>query len=172
MEVSLFSGRYTVRTLTYENIDEIYELLSKNVLYYEYCPPYVTRQGILGDINALPPGKTIRDKYYVGFYQEDRLIAVMDLIDGYPETGIAYIGFFMTDVSLQNRGLGSGIIDDLCKYLAGMEYHSVRLAWVKGNPQAEHFWLKNCFRPIMEAKSNVADRVIVAERVLQQAAIG
>lgn len=104
MEISLFSDKYKVRTLTYENIDEIYQLLSKNVLYYEYCPSFVTRQGILDDMNTLPPGKTIRDKYYTGFYQEDKLAAVMDFIDGYPEKGIAYIGFFMTDVSMQNSG--------------------------------------------------------------------
>lgn len=168
MNVQLFSDKYTVRTLNDENIDEIYELLSKNVLYYEYCPPFVTRQRILDDISALPPEKTARDKYYIGFYQQDKLIAVMDFIDGYPEKEIAYIGFFMTDVSIQNRGVGTEIIDYLCKHLAGLGYHSVRLAYVKGNPQAEHFWLKNCFAPIMETKSNVADKVILAERSLME----
>ena len=72
----------------------------------------------------------------------------------------------MTDVSMQNRGLGTEIINDLCKYLVGIEYHSVRLAWVKGNPQAEHFWTKNRFKPIAETRSNAADKVIAAERIL------
>lgn len=166
MKVELFSDRYAVRTLTNEDIEEIYALLSENVLFYEYCPPFVTRQGILDDMRALPPDKTIEDKYYVGFYKNEKLIAVMDLIDDYPEKGIAYIGFFMTDVSMQNKGLGTEIISDLCKYLAGEAYQSVRLAWVKGNPQAKHFWLKNKFTPIMETKSNVADKVILAEKLL------
>lgn len=166
MNVELFSNKYVVRTLNDENLDEIYKLLSKNVLYYEYCPPFVTRQGILDDMNALPPETTMKDKYYIGFYQNDKLIAVMDFIDGYPEKEIAYIGFFMTDVSMQNRGLGTEIIDYLCEYLVGLEYHSIRLAYVKGNSQAEHFWLKNRFEPIMETKSNVSDKVILAERLL------
>lgn len=168
MRAELFSDKYTVRTLTGENIDEIYRLFSENVLYYEYCPPFVTRQSIQNDMKALPPEKTLEDKYYVGLYQEDRLIAVMDLIDDYPEKGIAFIGFFMTDLSIQNRGVGSEIIDYLCRYLAGLEYRCVRLAWVKGNPQAEHFWLKNDFIPIMETKSNAADKVILAERLLSR----
>lgn len=166
MKVELFSDRYAVRTLINEDIEKIYELLSKNVLFYEYCPPFVTRQGILDDMRALPPDKTIEDKYYVGFYKNEKLIAVMDLIDDYPEKGIAYIGLFMTDVSMQNKGLGTEIISDLCKYLAAEEYQSVRLAWVIGNPQAKHFWLKNKFTPIMETKSNVADKVILAEKLL------
>ena len=168
MKVQLFSDKYTVHTLNDENIDEIYELLSKNVIYYEYCPPFVTRQRILDDMSALPPDKTAQDKYYIGFYQKDKLIAVMDFINGYPEKEIAYIGFFMTDVSIQNRGVGTEIIDYLCKHLAGLGYHSVRLAYVKGNPQAEHFWLKNRFAPMMETKSNVADEVILAERSLME----
>lgn len=167
VKVELFSDKYAVRILTNEDIEEIYELLSKNVLFYEYCPPFVTQRGILDDMRALPPNKTIEDKYYVGFYKNEKLIAVMDLIDNYPDKDIAYIGFFMTDVSMQNKGLGTEIIRDLCKYLAAEEYQSVRLAWVKGNPQAEHFWLKNNFTPIMETKSNVADKVILAEKLLR-----
>lgn len=167
MEVKLFSDKYEVRKLASENIDEIYNLLSKNVLYYEYCPPFVTRQSIMEDMNVLPPEKTMADKYYLGFYQQDKLIAVMDLIDGYPEKEIAYIGFFMADVSVQGKGLGTEIIENLCNYFEGERYYSVRLAWVKGNPQAEHFWIKNCFVPIAEAKSNAADQVVLAERLLR-----
>lgn len=166
MKVQLFSDKYTVRTLNNKNIEEIYRLLSKNVLYYEYCPPFVTRQRILDDMSAVPPEKTAQDKYYIGFFQKDKLLAVMDFIDGYPEKEMAYIGFFMTDVSIRNRGLGTEMIEYFCKYLAGSGYRSVRLAYVKGNPQAEHFWLKNDFAPIMETKSNVADKVILVERLL------
>ena len=48
----------------------------------------------------------------------------------------------MTEVSIQNTGIGSSMIDGLCRYLAGIRLSSVRLGWVKGNPQAEHFWHK------------------------------
>ena len=94
MQIELFSDKHKVRTLTGKNVDEIYDLLSQNILYYEYCPPFVTRQAIKEDMRILPSGKTIEDKYYIGFYQEGKLIAVMDLIDGYPEKRIVYIGFF------------------------------------------------------------------------------
>ena len=136
MQVELLSDKYKVHILTNKNVDEIYDLLSKNILYYEYCPPFVTRQTIQEDMRILPPGKVIEDKYYIGFCQDGKLIAVMDLNDGYPEKLIVYIGFFMTDISVQ------------------------------GNPQSEHFWLKNGFTPLMETTSNVAEEVILAERIL------
>lgn len=167
MQINFISNKYQLRRLTRENVDEIYELESQNALYFEHCPPFITKQGILEELEALPPGKSIQDKYYIGFYRENKLIAVMDFIDGYPEKEIAYIGLFMTDLSIQGKGIGTEIIDELCAYLAKSGYASVRLAWVKGNPQAEHFWLKNHFSPIKESKSNVADVVILAERVLR-----
>ena len=88
MQIKLFSSQYKIHRLTDQNIDEIYHLLSKNVLYYEYCPPFVTRESIREDMKILPPGKEQKDKYYIGFYQDEKLIAVMDFIDGYPEKGI------------------------------------------------------------------------------------
>lgn len=166
MQIELFSDKYKVHTLTGKNIDEIYHLLSQNVLYYEYCPPFVTRQAIVEDMRIVPHGKTIEDKYYIGFYQDGKLVAIMDLIDGYPEKHIVYIGFFMTDISVQNHGTGTEIIAYLCEHLCTLGYESIRLAWVKGNPQSEHFWLKNGFTPLMETTSNVADEVILAERKL------
>ncbi len=166
IRIELFSDQYKVRKLTRQDIDEIYQLMSKNSLYYEYCPPFVTRESIREDMEILPPGKDRGDKYYVGFYQDKKLAAVMDLIDGYPEKEIAYIGFFMVDTTLQNRGTGTAIIDCLCGYLSEQGYSSARLAWVKGNPQAEHFWLKNKFVQLRETTSNAADEVILAERIL------
>ena len=72
----------------------------------------------------------------------------------------------MTDTAIQKRGIGSEIISELCDYLKLKGFTSIRLAWVKGNPQAEHFWLKNMFVVLKETTSNVAASVILAERCL------
>lgn len=92
------------------------------------------------------------------------MIAVMDLIDGYPTKEIAFIGFFMTDADVHNQGIGSRIIGEMVDYLKKEGFRAIRLAWVKGNPQSEHFWLKNGFQPIKETSSTSADHVILAER--------
>ena len=43
MDISRWSEKYQVRALTEQDVGAIYELSRKNNLYYEYCPPYVTR---------------------------------------------------------------------------------------------------------------------------------
>lgn len=94
------------------------------------------------------------------------MIAVLDLIDGYPEKDVVFIGFFMCDISIQKCGIGTNIITELFDYVKNQGYKSVQLAWVKGNPQAEHFWLKNGFTVVKETSSTAADYVILAERKL------
>ena len=159
-----FSTKYEVRKLNIDDIPQIYDLCKKNSLYYEYCPPVVTEESITDDLTTLPPNTGIENKYYVGYFDSGKMIAVMDLIDGYPEEKIAFIGFFMTDVSVQNQGIGSAIIAELAGYLKSVGFKSIRLAWVKGNPQAEHFWIKNGFGFLMETFSTAAECVILAER--------
>lgn len=166
MNEKKFSGKYEVRKLNKDDIPKIYDLCKKNSLYYEYCPPMVTEKSIADDLTAFPPNTGIENKYYVGFFDSGKMIAVMDLIDGYPEEKIAFIGFFMTDVSVQNQGIGSAIIAELAVYLKSMGFQAIRLAWVKGNPQAEHFWIKNGFEFLKETSSTAAECVILAERSL------
>lgn len=56
MNASDFSKHYPVRKLGTEDIGQVYALCKKNTLYYQYCPPFVTRESIeedrrLRDIN-------------------------------------------------------------------------------------------------------------------------
>ncbi len=170
MDIKNISSKYVVKKLNSRDIPEIYNLCQENKLYYKYCPPIVTEESIKGDILALPPDTKIDNKLYLGFYSGEKLIAVMDLIYGYPRQETAFIGFFMTNTAIQNKGVGSEIISELCDFLKRKGFISVRLAWIKGNPQAEHFWLKNKFTILDEAVYNASRSLILAERRLGLAA--
>ncbi len=165
MDISSLSSLYRVSRLTERDADEIFRLCSSNILYYEHCPPFVTEETILSDLRELPPGKEYHDKYYLGFYDKEKLIAVMDLILHYPDQNTALIGFFMTDISIQNQGVGSRIIDDLCCGLKQLGFSHVRLGWIQKNPQAERFWHKNHFVETGEAISD-GRTVVIAYRIL------
>lgn len=150
MDISKLSAQYFVRRLTEDDVEMIYDLSSGNSIYYRYHPPFVTREGILEDMTALPPGKEYDDKFYIGFFDGAALVAVMDLILDYHEAGVAFIGFFMTDVKYQGKGIGSGIISDAAAYLKSLGYDEIRLGVDKGNPQSYAFWTKNKFSPVSE----------------------
>ena len=120
----------------------------------------MTKKSIESDMMTLPDNVDIKDKYYVGYFKADKLIAVLDLIDGYPKKDIVFIGFFMMDINVQKNGMGSAIVKELIDYLTTLEYKEVRLGWINGNPQAEHFWIKNGFCPIKEGRVVLAKRRI------------
>lgn len=72
----------------------------------------------------------------------------------------------MVESTLQNTGIGSRIIDELCSFLRKNQRKSIRLGWVKGNPQAAFFWHKNNFIETGVTYDTDNYTVIAAERVL------
>lgn len=84
MQLQSLSRRYTVRQLMETDVDAMLALCSGNPQFYRYHPPMATKASILDDLQAVPPGKTLSDKYFIGFYDGETLAAMMDLITGYP----------------------------------------------------------------------------------------
>ena len=152
VKIKDLSKTFYVRKLDKDDIELIYDLSCKNHIYYQYHPPFVTRESILDDMKALPPGKSYNDKYYIGFYENDSLVAIMDLILDYPTKGIAFIGLFMTNIQYQHKGIGSNIISEITMSLKSLGYRKIRLGVDKGNPQSYSFWSKNNFNVVSEDK--------------------
>ncbi len=152
MNIKLLSNTFDVRRLNIEDTELIYNLSCKNKIYYQFHPPFVTRESIQEDIRALPPGKDYSDKYYVGFFKKETLIAIMDLILEYPTKDTAFIGLFMMDFEYQNKNLGSKIISESAKYLKILGFHKIRLGVDKENPQSNAFWKKNGFIVVGESE--------------------
>lgn len=165
LDITKFSKKYYVRQLTEEDIPRIYALCQKNRQYYEYCGKLPTKELIRSDLTITPPGIDICKKYYIGFFEKDTLLAVMDLIDGYPDDKIAFIGFFMMNIDFQGNGLGSSIISKVLEYLKENEFMTVRLGIDKGNPQSNHFWKKNGFDIIKEVPQDEGI-ILLTERTL------
>ena len=150
MDIELMSKNYTVRRLDRNDVEILYDMMCKNKIFYQYHPPFVTRERILEDLETLPPNKEYEDKYYVGFFEGDCLVASMDMILSYPTENAAFIGFFMMDVQWQKCGVGSRIIREVCSYLKRQGFSKIRLGVDKGNPQSFAFWSKNGFSVVGE----------------------
>lgn len=166
MEMQYLSSQYTVRDLLPADVDMIYDVLKNNTIFYKYHPPMVTAESILEDMEALPPNKGYEDKHYIGFFQKNTLVAVMDLIEHYPQHGTALLGFFVMNASWQGQGIGTAIISDSLAYLEQLGFRKVRLGIDKGNPQSKAFWLKNGFAFTGEEYESDGSTILVMERSL------
>ena len=160
MKTEFLSSEFAVRKLNAEDVDLIYDLCCKNEIYYQYHPPFVTKESIIEDMCALPPDKEYKDKYYIGFFENETLVAIMDLILGYPAKNIAFVGLFMMNSEYQHKGVGSKIISECAKYLRTLGFDKIRLGVDKGNPQSNSFWKKNGFITVGESEYILMELVL------------
>ena len=165
IDISMLSKKYSIVRLDDSDADDILDFCRKNTLYYQYCGAETSKEQVLNDLHITPPGVDTADKYYVGIFNGEKMVAVLDLIDGYPESDIAYIGFFMMNAALQGRQIGSAIIQDVCAYLKQIGKTAIQLGIAKDNPQANHFWKKNSFTVIKEVERD-GWTILVAEKKL------
>lgn len=166
MEINRLSLSYQVRALNWGDVEAIYDLSLDNPMFYQYCPPAVTKASILDDMCALPPGKEPKDKCYIGFFESAKLVAVMDLIWDYPTERTTWLGLFMVASAYQGKGVGSQIIEECMSYLKELGVFSIQLAFAKGNTQSEAFWTKNRFVKIGKEVQNEGYTAVMMERKL------
>lgn len=166
MDIQDLSKKYQVKELTECDVNDVFSLCVKNPQYYEYCPPAVSRESIEADMKALPPDMTYKDKHYVGFYDNDILVAVMDLIERFPNKDTSFIGFFMMNADLQGKGIGTKVIYEVVEVLK-QEFSYIRLGYVKGNLQAESFWMKNGFEKIGIESETDEYTVVVMQKMIR-----
>ena len=152
MDITKLSRVYTVRELNDGDADTVAAIGRGNPQFYQYCDAEPSREQVLRDMHGTPPDTDPALKHYAGFFDGGEMIAVMDIVDGYPTPDTAYIGFFMLAKSMQGRGVGSAIVREAEGYLKSVGKTAVRLAINKGNPQSSRFWEKNGFAVIREVE--------------------
>ncbi len=159
------SSRFTVTSIKEDALQQVLDLYESNPLFFKYCPPRPSLETVKEDISRLPDGKSSEDKLYIGFLDENRLVAVMDFVRAYPDEETVFIGFFMLNKAYQGKGLGSQIFQEASAYFA-KDFKKMRLAYVKGNPQAQHFWKKQGFTPTGTEIEQELYTVIIMEKPL------
>ncbi len=165
IQIEKLSDSHTIRRLTDADVPMLYAWMLRNDQYFRYCGGSTTPERVRQDLTLCPPGTTPAQKHYVGFFDAGTLVAVMDLIDGYPDADTAFIGFFMMNRELQGQGTGTAIVRDVLAALRALGYTAVRLGIDKENPQSNHFWRKNGFTVLREAAQE-RGIVLLAERCL------
>lgn len=165
IEVKKLSKRYEVKKLNLDDVEMIYKFCKSNTQYYEYCGKELSIELVEQDLKITPPGIPMEQKYYIGFFENSKLVAIMDLEDGYPKSDYVYIGFFMMNCELQGKGIGSTIVSEALGYLHGQGFQKCQLGIDKDNPQSNHFWRKNGFGVIREVEIEEGI-ILVAEKQL------
>lgn len=163
MNINHLSQDYIVKKLEESDVEEIYQLQLSNPFFFACRKETINKDQILNDLKLTPSGFSLEDKYFIGFYNDNELVAIMDFLLGFPTADTIMLGLFMIDNKYSNQGVGSKIITDAFDYFKILGYKKIRIGIDKNNPQSNHFWHKIGFR---EEERKVVDNcpIIIATK--------
>ncbi len=145
LNIETLSTQYSVRRITEADISDVYHLCSANRRYYRSIRERPSGQRLTEVITELPEGTGVSRKYFVGFYDGDGLLAVLDLITGYPGRGDAFIGWFEIDAARRREGIGSQILADVRAALTAQGFARLTLKCPAASGEALAFWKSQGF---------------------------
>ncbi len=164
LDIQSLATDYEVRRITEAEISDVYRLCKSNKRYYRAMRSVPTRESLTEVISDIPGDAGTENKFFVGFYEDGDLIALMDLITEYPEKNAAFIGWFMVEGNMQGQGIGSRIFADVRASLKGWGFDRVSLGCVKENAEAIAFWEGQGFKATGEEKQSGKHTVLTFAR--------
>lgn len=116
----------------------------------------------------LPPGRTYEDKHVLLIEEDGIPAGVIDLVIGYPQDKVAYIGLLVLDECRQGRGLGKATYQLLENYIRGFEVDSIQLGVNDTNHPGMAFWPKLGFQRNGRSRAHQGKKIISTVIVMEK----
>ena len=154
---------YEIAIITRENFEKVFEVYNTNQNFFLLTQgSKTTVESSINDIDALPPTCDVSQKIYVSICEQDKIIAVMDLITGYPEETTIWIGLLLIHGDMQGKKIGSRIVNAVLDAAYATGSKSAQLGVIESNTRAVVFWQKHGFE-IFQQSDNI---VIMARKLV------
>jgi ribosomal protein S18 acetylase RimI-like enzyme len=161
-----------LRPITPADVDALQELIESDPGYTERITGYPPGASDAQSLLMMRPEDLPEDsKVVLGAFQADRLVAVVDLLKGFPNDHTAFIGLLEVHASHQGRGYGRATYGLVQQYVETTwpEIRTMRLAVVDTNAQvAAGFWQRQGFGPTGEARPYRYDKLESTARLYEK----
>ena len=144
--IETLSTEYAVRRITEADISDVYKLSRSNSRYYRSIGQRPSRQRLTEVISEPGEDAGASKNIFTGFYSGNELIAVLDLITGYPEKDDAFIGWFMVSAAHHRKGIGSQLFADIRAAMKAQGYDHLTLSCPAAAEDAVAFWENQGFK--------------------------
>lgn len=110
-------------------------------------------------LTALPNKKSIKDKFFIGFFDEkNTLKGAADFIKNYPEKNVCFLGLLLVSPELRNKGIGAQLYQNLEHFFKQNGVKRIDLIVQEKNPSARNFWEKRGFVFVKNVIQNIGDK--------------
>lgn len=162
--------RLRLSRVTAQNLVDVEAIFDDLRNYSTYIDGGYRRDGAAFEFaTAHPPSVSVEDKHSFVAHKDGYPVGLLDVIDGYPLLGTAFIGLLAVRESLHGAGLGRDLYMQAETFIRGdLEARVIRLAVVEANPVIG-FWKRMGFVPTGEWKpyevQTVTSRLILMEKL-------
>lgn len=126
---------------TEEEIQDAFAIYASNPEYFEIVSHKVpTRNDVEMDMLTKPDGLAGERKHYGVYCLNGEAVALTDILEGFPEDDVYYIGLFMIKGDKQRRGLGRSLFLQLAETARAKGFERIRLGVVEENQKGLAFW--------------------------------
>ena len=164
LSIEALSSEFEAREVSGSAVTDVQLLARSNRRYWREIGEKPTMPHLTAIIEDVPEGAEA--KHFVGFYNEDNeLVAIMDLILGYPEHASALIRWFMVAAEWQRQGIGSQLFADVRAALSAQGYTHLELSAPAKADEVIAFWEGQGFEQVGEATEGDRPRVTLARDI-------
>ena len=154
------------RRLKEEDLPELLTFCLENEAYFSYIRSTPQTETLRQQLTVLPTNTVPEQKFFIGLWEKNSLVAIADLIMDWPRAGVVYVGWFMVARALQSKGFGRHLEAQLSSWLKATGYHTLRLACVEDNLPGFAFWERCGFLPTGQRCNQDAYSVLLLEKEL------
>jgi GNAT superfamily N-acetyltransferase len=162
---------FRARHLTFIDLPALQALLERCADYIELVsgsPPSSNEAEML--VASLPPGKTLDDKYLLGFFdQAGELAGILDTVKDYPGENTWWLGLQLLAPVNRGMGLGSQLYQAYENWVLAQGAKQIQLGVLEANPKAYAFWERLGFELVERRPSRdgaLQHQVLVMRRVI------
>lgn len=164
-------GHYRYQEVQEERqIRQAYEIYRGNRKYFKLVSGSSPKpETVQEDRQAVPEGFDPQRKKYGLYLAGDTPVAVLDVLEGFPQEDTYLIGLFMVDVDLQGKGIGQVLYRQVEVQAKRDGYRRMRLGVIEGNDRAYQFWKHMGFEQVKVSEDTERSRnIYVMEKSLEE----
>lgn len=129
----------------------LYEIAKSQPDYYRLSQAEASLAGIVRDWTGRPPRISADKKAYL-VLETHRPVGLMDLILGYPQPDVLWIGLLLIHKQMEGKGLAKRACLAISRWAKEEGFRALGLAIISENKKARGFWQSLGFRPQGEIK--------------------
>ena len=142
-ELQQILAGYEILPITKENHIGVWSIYETNQDFFMLTEgKEATPTGIIESITAVPDGFGMEDKNFVGLWKDDKPIAVLDFLVGYPNSDCVWVGLLLVHGSLKGKSIGTEIMNAVIAATQTVGIKNIMLGVIATNTRGIDFWRK------------------------------